>query len=115
MQKFSLLTIHTEITTGGAFSTSYSSRAIPVSINGSGAAFYVLLILEVFYVLGLLWNMLVEAREMAHQKRTAGTVLSYFESAWNFLDILSLTVQCGGVALWCVSSEGALKLWRVNF
>ena len=56
--------------------------------------------LQVIYVLGLLWNMLEEAREMIHLKRSAGSVLSYFENAWNWVYITSLCVQWVGVGMW---------------
>ena len=100
MQKLALMTVHTEVSTGGAFDVTYSSRAIPTSLHGDGTAYWVLIVLETLFLLGLIWNVLEEVREMILKKQTVGTVLSYFENTWNFIDIVSLGMQWVGVGLW---------------
>ena len=100
MDKLALVSIHTEVSPGGAMDVTYESEAIPLSVNGSGAWAIVLLVLECLFVLGLIWNVLEEGREMVYAKKTTGTVLSYFQSAWNFVDIISMAMQWTGVALW---------------
>ena len=100
MDKLALVTIHSAVSAGGALDVTYEAQAVPLSVNGSGAWEVVLLVLECLFVLGLLWNGMEEGREMAYAKKTTGTVLSYFQSAWNFVDILSMAMQWTGVALW---------------
>ena len=100
MDKLALVTIHSAVSAGGALDVTYEAQAVPLSVNGSGAWEVVLLVLECLFVLGLLWNVLEEGREMAYAHKTTGTVLSYFQSAWNFVDILSMAMQWTGVALW---------------
>lgn len=100
IQKLALTTIHTDVTWGGSYEVTYSSRAVPTSIFSSSDSQVALLLLSVVYLLGLAWNLLEEAREMVYHRRAVGSILSYFENAWNWLDLASLAMQWAGVGLW---------------
>ncbi|CAI5497359.1 unnamed protein product [Closterium sp. Naga37s-1] len=73
--------------------------------GGASTANTVRLVLEIFYVLGLLWNVYGEACEMMDHVRMEGTVLGYFGLVWNWADLFSLALQFTAIAIWMV-------LWR---
>ena len=85
---------------GGTFDVTYSSRTVPLELYAGDAASVAVLVLQVLFLIGVAWNIFEEAREMRHCRRVTGTVLSYFDNRWNWLDLASLALQLSGVALW---------------
>ena len=95
-----MVTISTDINQGGQMKVTYSEDALPTTVYGNDAYMIVVAVLQVIFIVGILWNMWEEVNEMIHCTKVFGTVLSYFDSAWNWLDISNLLLQVVGVAMW---------------
>ena len=59
-----------------------------------------MVLLQACFLAGVLWNIGAEVREMAACKRMSGTVLAYFDRAWNWVDMASLSLLLVGIGLW---------------
>lgn len=57
-------------------------------------------VLECIFFACVLWNLWEEIREMQQCRRIYGTTLSYFDSAWNWIDLTSIALQLVGIGLW---------------
>ena len=79
---------------------SYEASVIPTQMYGGDASLIVIVVFQALYFIGILANVIQEAREMAQAQRTSGTILAYFDSPWNWLDIASLILEVVGVSLW---------------
>ncbi|CAI5971213.1 unnamed protein product, partial [Closterium sp. NIES-64] len=104
---FVLTTVTCSVNTGGQIGVTIRSQPALMHMYGSDSSPVntARLVLEIFYVLGLLWNVYGEAREMMDHVRMEGTVLGYFGLVWNWVDLLSLALQFTTIAIWMV-------LWR---
>ena len=99
-QKLVITTVDVDSNMGGSLTVTYSCDAIPTSVSGDDPYLIAVVVLEVVFVLCVLWNLWEEAREMMQCKRIYGSALSYFNSAWNWVDLSSIALQLIGVALW---------------
>ncbi|CAI5990860.1 unnamed protein product [Closterium sp. NIES-64] len=102
---FVLTTVRCTVNGGGSMAVSFKSQPAAMAMYDASADNIARLVLEVVYLVGLLWNVCGELQEMADRAATHGSVLSYFEQAWNWIDMLSLSLQAIAVVLWVV-------LWR---
>ncbi|CAI5509661.1 unnamed protein product [Closterium sp. Naga37s-1] len=105
---FVLTTVTCSVNTGGQIGVTIKSQPAAMHMYGIGdtsTANTARLVLEIFYVLGLLWNVYEEAREMMDHVRMEGSVLGYFGLVWNWADLFSLALQFTAIAIWIV-------LWR---
>ncbi|CAI5983991.1 unnamed protein product [Closterium sp. NIES-65] len=102
---FVLTTVSCKVTTGGSMAVSIKSQPAAMAMYDASADNIARLVLEVVYLVGLLWNVCGELQEMADRAAIHGSVLSYFSLVWNWVDMLSLTLQVTAVVIWVV-------LWR---
>ncbi|CAI7792463.1 unnamed protein product [Closterium sp. NIES-53] len=102
---FVLTTVMCTVNGGGSMDVSFKSQPAAMAMYDASADNIARLVLEIVYLVGLLWNVCGELQEMADRAATHGSVLSYFEQAWNWVDMLSLSLQAIAVVLWVV-------LWR---
>ncbi|CAI5506835.1 unnamed protein product, partial [Closterium sp. Naga37s-1] len=102
---FVLTTVRCTVNGGGSMDVSFKSQPAAMAMYDASADNIARLVLEIVYLVGLLWNVCGELQEMADRAATHGSVLRYFEQAWNWVDILSLSLQAIAVVLWVV-------LWR---
>ncbi|CAI5484991.1 unnamed protein product [Closterium sp. Yama58-4] len=84
---------------------SFKSQPAAMSMYDASADNIARLVLEIVYLVGLLWNVCGELQEMADRASTDGYIFSYFGQAWNWIDMLSLSLQVAAVVIWVV-------LWR---
>ena len=99
-QKLTVFSIVTQLDKGGGMHVSYEASVIPTQMYGGDASLIVIVVFQALYFIGILANVIQEAREMAQAQRTSGTILAYFDSPWNWLDIASLILEVVGVSLW---------------
>ncbi|CAI5951940.1 unnamed protein product [Closterium sp. NIES-64] len=102
---FVLTTVSCIVTTGGSMAVSIKSQPAAMAMYDASADNIARLVLEMVYLVGLLWNVCGELQEMADRAAIHGSVLSYFSLVWNWVDMLSLTLQVTAVVIWVV-------LWR---
>ncbi|CAI7792460.1 unnamed protein product [Closterium sp. NIES-53] len=102
---FVLTTVRCTVNGGGSMDVSFKSQPAAMAMYDTSADNIVRLVLEIIYLVGLLWNVCGELQEMADRAAKDGSVLSYFEQAWNWIDMLSLSLQVAAVVIWVV-------LWR---
>ncbi|CAI5517575.1 unnamed protein product [Closterium sp. Naga37s-1] len=102
---FVLTTVRCTVNGGGSMDVSFKSQPAAMAMYDASADNIARLVLEIVYLVGLLWNVCGELQEMADRAAKDGSVLSYFEQAWNWIDMLSLSLQAIAVVLWVV-------LWR---
>ncbi|CAI5990862.1 unnamed protein product [Closterium sp. NIES-64] len=93
---FVLTTVSCKVTTGGSMSVTIKSQPAAMAMYDASADNIARLVLEMVYLVGLLWNVCGELHEMADRAAIHGSVLSYFGLVWNRVDMLSLTL----VVLW---------------
>lgn len=60
------------------------------------------MVLEVLLVVAVFWNIFEEIREMLRTKIETGSLTNYVKQFWNWVDILSLSIQLVGFSLWWV-------------
>ena len=99
-QKLVVFSVRTDVEEGGRMAVTYSADAIPTQAYGSNSTLVAILVLQILFVVGMVWNIMEEVQQMIHCMRVYGTLLSYFDSAWNWLDIASTALQIVGIALW---------------
>ncbi|CAI5951941.1 unnamed protein product [Closterium sp. NIES-64] len=102
---FVLTTVRCTMNEGGSMAVTFKSQPAAMAMYDASAENIARLVLEIIYLVGLLWNVCGELQEMADRAAKDGSVLSYFEQAWNWIDMLSLSLQAIAVVLWVV-------LWR---
>ncbi|CAI5983985.1 unnamed protein product [Closterium sp. NIES-65] len=102
---FVLTTVTCKVNAGGAMDVSFKSQPAAMAMYDASADNIARLVLEMVYLVGLLWNVCGELQEMADRAATDGYVFSYFGCFWNWVDMLSLTLQVTAVVIWVV-------LWR---
>ncbi|CAI7792467.1 unnamed protein product [Closterium sp. NIES-53] len=102
---FVLTTVNCKVTTGGSMAVTMKSQPAAMAMYDASADNIARLVLEMVYLVGLLWNVCGELQEMADRAAKDGSVLSYFGLVWNWVDMLSLTLQVAAVVIWVV-------LWR---
>ncbi|GJP56726.1 hypothetical protein CLOM_g15778 [Closterium sp. NIES-68] len=93
------------VDTGGGLVTSFSSLSVPTVFYSGSPASILLVVLQVVYVLALVWNGVEEVVELRGRVRREGSVLSYLHSGWNWIDMASLLLQALALIIWVV-------LWR---
>ncbi|CAI5484993.1 unnamed protein product [Closterium sp. Yama58-4] len=102
---FVLTTVTCKVNGGGAMAVSFKSQPAAMAMYDASADNIARLVLEVIYLVGLLWNVAGELKEMADRAAKDGYAFSYFGCFWNWIDMLSLTLQVAAVVIWVV-------LWR---
>ncbi|CAI5516639.1 unnamed protein product [Closterium sp. Naga37s-1] len=102
---FVLTTVKCMVNAGGAMAVSIKSQPAAMAMYDASADNIARLVLEMVYLVGLLWNVCGELQEMADRAAKDGYVFSYFGCFWNWVDMLSLTLQVAAVVIWVV-------LWR---
>ncbi|CAI5484977.1 unnamed protein product, partial [Closterium sp. Yama58-4] len=102
---FVLTRVTAVVDTGGGLVTSFSSLSVPIDMYSQSLTSVFLLLLQAVYVLALLWNGVEEAVELRGRVKREGSVLSYFRSGWNWIDLASLLLQWLALITWIV-------LWR---
>ncbi|CAI5517574.1 unnamed protein product, partial [Closterium sp. Naga37s-1] len=102
---FVLTTVNCKVTTGGSMAVTIKSQPAAMAMYDASADNIARLVLEMVYLVGLLWNVCGELQEMADRAAIDGSWLSYFGLVWNWVDMLSLTLQVAAVVIWVV-------LWR---
>ncbi|CAI5462638.1 unnamed protein product [Closterium sp. Yama58-4] len=102
---FVLTTVRCTVNAGGSMAVSFKSQPAAMAMYDASAENIARLVLEVVYLVGLLWNVCGELQEMADRAAVHGSVLSYFGLFWNWVDMLSLALQVVAVVLW-------VTLWR---
>ncbi|CAI5516018.1 unnamed protein product [Closterium sp. Naga37s-1] len=102
---FVLTTVICMVKTGGSMAVTIKSQPAAMAMYDASADNITRLVLEMVYLVGLLWNVCGELQEMADRAAKDGSWLSYFGLVWNWVDMLSLTLQAIAIALWVV-------LWR---
>ena len=100
LQKLIVFSVFVDVGEGGAMDVTYGSSTVPMELYAGDAASVAVLVLQVLFLVGIAWNIFEEAREMRHCQRVTGTLLSYFDSRWNWVDLASLALQLTGIALW---------------
>lgn len=68
------------------------------------------IVLEVIYLVALLWNIVEELVEMFRLKLEKGSFRFYFKQMWNWIDMTSILVQLAAIGLWYDGFDVAL-LW----
>ncbi|CAI5506833.1 unnamed protein product, partial [Closterium sp. Naga37s-1] len=104
---FVLTSVTAEVDTGGGLVTSFSSLPVSTTLYPPTLTSVFLLLLQAVYVLALLWNGVEEAVELRGRMKREGSVLSYFRSGWNWIDMTSLLLQWLALITWIV-------LWRAT-
>ncbi|GJP79153.1 hypothetical protein CLOP_g9398 [Closterium sp. NIES-67] len=102
---FVLTTVSCSVSAGGSIGVVFKSQPAAMDMYGTSTESVVRLVLEVLYVVGLLWNVYGEVQEMLDYAHLEGSVLGYFGRAWNWVDMLSLALQISAIVIWMV-------LWR---
>ncbi|CAI5516021.1 unnamed protein product, partial [Closterium sp. Naga37s-1] len=102
---FVLTTVSCKVNGGGSMAVTFKSQPAAMAMYDASVDNIARLVLEIVYLVGLLWNVCGELQEMADRAAKDGSVLSYFEQAWNWVDMLSLSLQAAAVIIWVV-------LWR---
>ncbi|CAI5983995.1 unnamed protein product, partial [Closterium sp. NIES-65] len=102
---FVLTTVTCTLDAGGSMAVSFKSQPAAMAMYDASAGNIARLVLEMVYLVGLLWNVCGELQEMADRAATDGSVLSYFGCFWNWIDMLSIALQVTAVVIWVV-------LWR---
>ncbi|CAI5998388.1 unnamed protein product [Closterium sp. NIES-64] len=102
---FVLTTVRCTLNAGGSMAVTIKSQPAAMAMYDASAGNIARLVLEVVYLVGLLWNVCGELQEMADRAAVDGSVLSYFCLVWNWVDMLSLALQLAAVVIWVV-------LWR---
>ncbi|CAI5470656.1 unnamed protein product [Closterium sp. Yama58-4] len=62
------------------------------------------LTVTVLYVCAVVWNLIEELVEAFQCWLETGRIFSYFRTLWNWLDVLSLTIQFIGIIMWFIIS-----------
>ncbi|CAI5951937.1 unnamed protein product [Closterium sp. NIES-64] len=96
---FVLTTVKCMVNAGGAMAVSIKSQPAAMAMYDASADNIARLVLEVVYLVGLLWNVCGELQEMADRAAKDGYVFSYFGCFWNWVDMLSLTLQVAAVVI----------------
>lgn len=99
-EKLTVFSVVTEMDTGGTLKVTYEASVIPTQMYGGSATMVAIVIFQALYFIGILFNVVQEAREMLQAVKTSGTILTYFDSPWNWLDIASLVLEIIGISLW---------------
>ncbi|GJP56723.1 hypothetical protein CLOM_g15776 [Closterium sp. NIES-68] len=102
---FVVTTVSCTVSVGGSMAVAFKSQPAAMAMYDASADNIARLVLEIIYVVGLLWNVCGEVQEMLDRAAMDGSVLSYFGLAWNWIDMLSLGLQVAAIAIWIV-------LWR---
>ncbi|CAI5468681.1 unnamed protein product [Closterium sp. Yama58-4] len=102
---FVLTTVTCTLNAGGSMAVTIKSQPAAMAMYDASADNMARLVLEVVYLVGLLWNVCGELQEMADRAAVDGSVLGYFGLVWNWVDMLSLALQLTAVVIWVV-------LWR---
>ncbi|CAI6004766.1 unnamed protein product [Closterium sp. NIES-65] len=102
---FVLTRVTAVVDTGGGLVTSFSSLPVPTTLYSLSLTSVFLLLLQAVYVLALLWNGVEEAVELQGRVKREGSVLSYFHSGWNWINMALLLLQWLALITWLV-------LWR---
>ncbi|CAI7792479.1 unnamed protein product [Closterium sp. NIES-53] len=102
---FVLTTVKCTVNAGGAMAVTIKSQPAAMAMYDASADNIARLVLEMVYLVGLLWNVCGELQEMADRAAMDGYIFSYFGCFWNWVDMLSLTLQVAAVVIWVV-------LWR---
>ncbi|CAI7881097.1 unnamed protein product [Closterium sp. NIES-53] len=97
-----LTTVRCTVNTGGSMAVTFKSQPAAMAMYDTSVRNIARLVLEVVYLVGLLWNVCGEVQEMADHAAMSGSVLSYFGLAWNWVDMLSLSLQAAAVVIWVV-------------
>ncbi|CAI5476233.1 unnamed protein product [Closterium sp. Yama58-4] len=100
---FVLTTVKCTVNGGGGMTVTFKSQPAAMALyDASSARNVVRLVLEILYLLGLLSDVWGEVYEMVDQAFTSGHVLSYFGHVWNWVDMLSISLQVTAVIIWVV-------------
>ncbi|CAI5467891.1 unnamed protein product [Closterium sp. Yama58-4] len=86
---------------GGQIAVKYEIEPVNVEVFRTEGD-WVQLGVTLVYVIAVLWNLLEEAREAFSLWLHTGRVWAYFRSLWNWLDVLSLTIQFSGIIMWFI-------------
>ncbi|GJP53169.1 hypothetical protein CLOM_g12358 [Closterium sp. NIES-68] len=88
---------------GGQMAVKYEIEPVNVEVFRTEGD-WVQLGVTILYVIAVMWNLLEEAREAVRLWLQTGKVWTYFRSLWNWLDVLSLTIQFTGIIMWFIIS-----------
>ncbi|CAI5459978.1 unnamed protein product [Closterium sp. Yama58-4] len=104
---FVLTTVTCTLNAGGSMAVTIKSQPAAMAMHDASADNMARLVLEVVYLVGLLWNVCGELQEMADRAAVDGSVLGYFGLVWNWVDMLSLALQLTALI---ISSEAMLTV-----
>ncbi|CAI5468334.1 unnamed protein product [Closterium sp. Yama58-4] len=102
---FVYTTVRLNFEIGGKIAVTYSVDPVDVELYSSSAD-WVRLTVTVLYVCAVVWNLIEELVEAFQCWLETGRITSYFRTLWNWLDVLSLTIQFIGIIMcWPVPSR----------
>ena len=96
---FGNIMVYFQFSEGGKIQVSHSVNTIKVELYES-AGDWVRFAMEILLVIGVIWSVYEEAMDLIHTKRTKGTYAAYFASAWNYVDVASITIHVVTVIMW---------------
>ncbi|CAI5997861.1 unnamed protein product [Closterium sp. NIES-65] len=88
---------------GGKIAVTYNVDPVDVELYSSSAD-WVRLTVSVLYVCAVVWNLIEELVEAFQCWLETSRITSYFRTLWNWLDVLSLTIQFIGIIMWFIIS-----------
>ncbi|CAI5979874.1 unnamed protein product, partial [Closterium sp. NIES-65] len=100
---FVYTTVKLNFEIGGKIAVTYNVDPVDVELYSSSAD-WVRLTVSVLYVCAVVWNLIEELVEAFQCWLETGRITSYFRTLWNWLDVLSLTIQFIGIIMWFIIS-----------
>ncbi|CAI7823370.1 unnamed protein product [Closterium sp. NIES-54] len=100
---FVYTTVKLNFEIGGKIAVTYNVDPVDVELYSSSAD-WVRLTVTVLYVCAVVWNLIEELVEAFQCWLETGRITSYFQTLWNWLDVLSLTIQFIGIIMWFIIS-----------
>ncbi|CAI5928090.1 unnamed protein product [Closterium sp. NIES-64] len=91
------------VPTSDRIAVTYNVDPVDVELYSSSAD-WVRLTVSVLYVCAVVWNLIEELVEAFQCWLETGRITSYFRTLWNWLDVLSLTIQFIGIIMWFIIS-----------
>ncbi|GJP51052.1 hypothetical protein CLOM_g10222 [Closterium sp. NIES-68] len=100
---FVYTTVRLNFEIGGKIAVTYNVDPVDVELYSS-AADWARLTVTLLYVCAVVWNLIEELVEAFQCWLETGRITSYFRTLWNWLDVLSLTIQFIGIIMWFIIS-----------
>mmetsp|Transcript_38784 Transcript_38784/g.53872 ORF Transcript_38784/g.53872 Transcript_38784/m.53872 type:complete len:1579 (-) Transcript_38784:245-4981(-) len=99
LRTFANIKIRFDFTVAGKIEISHSIQAVRVELYETSED-YIRLAMEIVLAIGSIVALALELLELFESQQKYGTVQAYFRSAWNYVDVLSISIQIACVVIW---------------